>query len=135
MMPKHIAAFLLFFIVAGCQEKAPVPQVVFQPKFNFVATGDPAAGRQAFSDLKCGTCHRVIGDRSFQNPILEGPDLGSAQSDLSANEIADSIVAPSHVVSGNSKENKTISPMGDYSHVMTVRQLTDLVAFVRALPE
>ena len=135
MMPKHIAAFLLVLIVAGCQEKVTEPQPAFQPKFNFVTTGDPVAGRQAFSDLKCGTCHRAVGDALFQHPILEGPELGSVQSALSANEIADSIVAPSHVVSTNPKEDKSISPMGDYSNVMTVRQLTDLVAFVKALPE
>jgi hypothetical protein len=135
MMPMPIAAFILVLMAAGCQGKSPAPQAVFQPKFNFVTTGDAGAGRQAFSDLKCGTCHVVIGDESFQHPILEGPELGSAQSALSANEIADSIVAPSHVVSTNPKQDKSISPMGDYSNVMTVRQLVDLVAFVKAQPE
>ena len=133
-MPKSFIALLFVLISVGCSEQPKPQQEAFQPKFNFLTSGDAAAGRQAFSDLKCGMCHVVAGDSLFQVDHAIGRSLGTSQSLQSASEIADSIVAPSHIVAGRTGVEDPVSPMQDYTKVMTVRQLTDLVAFVNSLP-
>jgi mono/diheme cytochrome c family protein len=103
--------------------------------------GDSHAGRQAFLDLKCHLCHRVAGETSF-SPIaeLQGPMLNATLQQQSAAEIASAIIAPSHSLSVRTSESvkarmweQGMSPMGDFSRVLTVRQLADLVAYFRSL--
>jgi mono/diheme cytochrome c family protein len=100
--------------------------------------GDPAAGRIAFRELKCDTCHAVAGeplaDASF-GPA--GPELGSAEASYGPDEIARSIAAPGHSISnkpGPWRGGDRRRDMKDYSDVMSVRQLMDLVAYIRSLP-
>ncbi len=105
--------------------------------------GDTATGRDAFADLKCTVCHRVTGDGDLDPPVAAdlGPDLGSRLSQQPAGLVATSIVAPSHVISTQVSETAkqrlqgTLSAMGDFSRAMTVRQLIDLVAYLRSLGE
>jgi mono/diheme cytochrome c family protein len=119
-------AIPLLVLNTACGREAEPPPQAFQPNFSFLTTGDASQGRQAFADLKCFTCHRVMGDAEFSSPMLSGPDLGSLQAGLAANQIADSIVAPAH--------DNGESSMGDYSKIVTVRQLTDLIAYIHTLP-
>jgi hypothetical protein len=103
--------------------------------------GDVAAGRQAFLDLKCTACHAVPSEPAFPRPVSanSGPpiDVGMARSD--ASYVAAAIMTPSHAISPNiSPEVRAniegvLSPMGDFSHVMTVRQMVDLHAYLRSL--
>jgi mono/diheme cytochrome c family protein len=91
----------------------------------------------AFDDLSCTSCHRVVGDASRQHIVAAnpGPDLGGGHATQTAEQLAASIVAPSHEIADDVKPRLegSLSPMGDYSHVMTVRQLADLVAYIRSL--
>jgi hypothetical protein len=43
--------------------------------------GDVGAGRQAFIDLKCTTCHAVVSEPDFPRPVSAnpGPTLGPAR--------------------------------------------------------
>jgi mono/diheme cytochrome c family protein len=133
------ALFLsVMIIVAGCTAKAPVTALQdFQPRPNYLTMGDPAAGRVAFQKLKCDTCHAVAGEpvaAGLSKP--GGPQLGSAEASYSPDEIARSIAAPGHSISEKSgpwREDKR-SNMMDYSEIITVRQLMDLVAYIRSLP-
>ena len=101
--------------------------------------GDADAGRQAFLDLRCAACHQVAGETGFPDPISSnpGPDLGAVAAQP-AGLIATSIIAPSHALSVNASGEVTarlegiLSPMGDYSRAMTVRQLLDLIAYLEA---
>jgi len=94
------------------------------------------AGRHASQDLKCTTCHRVAGDDVGHHPTITGPALGSMQATQSADEIAGSIVDPSHVISAKDGDwrETTLSKMGDYRDVMTVQQLIDIVAYLKSPP-
>ena len=103
--------------------------------------GEPQAGRQAFLDLKCGVCHRVTQNPEFPAPVSssQGPDLDHTLRLRPASEVAAAIIVPSHSMSlKTGDEIKTrlegvLSPMGDFSRTMTVRQLADLLAYLQAL--
>lgn len=104
--------------------------------------GDAAAGRQAFLDLKCTACHRVVGETTFPAPVggTQGPDLDYTLRSRPASELATAIVVPSHSVSVRIDDavkerlrTMLLSPMGDFSGAMTVRQLADLLAYLRSL--
>ena len=103
--------------------------------------GDVGAGRQAFMDLKCTACHAVPSEPQFPRPVSANPgpriDAGIARSDVSY--VAAAIMTPSHALSPNispevrSNIEGVLSPMGDFSRVMTVRQMIDLHAYLRSL--
>jgi len=102
--------------------------------------GDAEAGRQTFRDLKCYTCHAVHPDGQFPKPLAElpGPVLGYETMSYEAAALTDAIVNPSHSIAWRSAglaEGGKISRMGDYTEVMTVRQLMDLVAYLQSLKE
>lgn len=140
--------------ITGCGRGADAPlqnqrpaETTSAPEETDVVTvrlprGDAAGGRQAFLDLKCTTCHRVAGEASFPEPAgaTRGPDLDGTLAIRPVADLAEAILAPSHSVSLRvSDETKTqlegmlTSPMGDFSEAMTVRQVADLLAFLRSL--
>lgn len=104
-----------------------------------IPMGDYAAGRQAFLDLYCHACHTVDGDPSLPAPVSAnpGPALGAAQAQQQLGTLVTSIVTPSHQVDAalRARLEGNLSPMGDFSDAMTVRQLVDLVAYLRAAKE
>lgn len=63
--------------------------------------GEAQAGRQAFLDLKCTVCHRVVGETTFPAPIsgTQGPDLDRTLALRPAADVAAAIVVPSHSMS------------------------------------
>ena len=130
-------ALTLFLIVmiSGCAEKAP--EQPYQPRSNFLSSGDPIAGRRTFLELKCQTCHRVAGD-DFGLPVHDtaGPQLGSTQAAQSADAVASSIAAPDHTISREpgAWQRPDRPRMQDFSRVITVRQLIDLVSYIQSLP-
>jgi mono/diheme cytochrome c family protein len=103
--------------------------------------GDPRSGRQAFLDLKCVVCHRVTREPEFPAPVSDsrGPDLDQGLRRRPSSELAAAIVLPSHAMSlKTSDEIKNrveggLSPMPDFSRIMTVRQLADLLAYLQSL--
>jgi len=103
--------------------------------------GQSRAGRQAFVDLKCTTCHRVPQDQELPTAVSrsQGPDLDHTLRLRPTSELAAAIILPSHSMSlKTSDEVKerlggALSPMGDFSGVMTVRQLADLLAYLQSL--
>jgi mono/diheme cytochrome c family protein len=147
------ALMMTILLMAACGGGASAPQSGERPRLASAGAGqdyervmltlpagDPAAGRQAFVDLQCTACHRVTGDATLPQPFSDnlGPDLDARRPHRSASELAEAIVAPSHSISTKvSPEVKArlsgaLSPMGDFSRAMTVRQLSDVVAFLRA---
>ena len=104
-------------------------------------SGDAHAGRQAFQDLKCHVCHRVSGEKDF-SPIagLQGPMLNATLQLQAGSDIAAAIIAPSHSLSIRTSEavkaqmsRQGLSPMGDFSRALTVRQLADLLVYLRTI--
>lgn len=100
--------------------------------------GDPDAGRQAFIDLRCTACHRVAGETDWPAPVSDapGPDLGPDLATQPLGQLATAIVAPSHAMSvrtgpdARERVEGVLSPMGDFSEVMTVRQLAGILAYL-----
>jgi mono/diheme cytochrome c family protein len=140
MKTLTIGLLVLLPVVSAAQSPS---QGQYQVVNNVVLPeGDRSAGRQAFVDLKCQVCHRVAGEKDLA-PIagLEGPLLNSMLQLQSPSDIAAAIIAPSHSLSIRTSEavkaqlsKQGMSPMGDFSRAMTVRQLADLLAYLRGLP-
>jgi mono/diheme cytochrome c family protein len=153
-----LAALVLLMVVgSGCarssQPPAPetaalgLPAAVTQAQYEtggatgFLPEGEPQAGRQAFLDLKCVVCHRVTGESAFPAPVSvsQGPTLDGALQRRPFSELAAAIVLPSHAMSLKTSEqikqrpDGALSPMPDFSRIMTVRQLADLLAYLRSL--
>jgi hypothetical protein len=104
--------------------------------------GEPERGRRAFGDLKCYVCHRVAGETNFPQPTsdLQGPDLDRSLSFRPASDVAAAIILPSHSMSVKTSaaiktrlKDTQLSPMGDFSGTLTVRQLADLLTYLGSL--
>jgi L-cysteine S-thiosulfotransferase len=103
--------------------------------------GNPQEGRLVFLKLQCNHCHMVSGKASkgIALPVTTVPapllDSGVAKED--PGYLVTAIIAPSHDLAKGTpapKEGK-LSPMGDFTRAMNVRELIDLVAFLRSLDE
>jgi hypothetical protein len=101
--------------------------------------GDPERGKTAFVDLKCHECHRMAGV-DFPAPTVEPPVpvvLGGEVPHVRTDgDLFTSIVNPSHKIAPGYRpelvERDGRSRMPDFSDVMTVRQMLDLVAFLQS---
>jgi len=150
MPAKTFVLLVLLASVSGCSQDTPRAEVAATPSpttaYNSVMlalpVGNAQAGRQAFLDLKCTTCHRIRAEEGFPAPFSDslGPDLDARPPHRTPSDLATAIVAPSHAVStGIDAALKTrlegvLSPMGDFNQAMTVRQLSDMVAYLRSIP-
>src|SRR5262245_48784435 len=99
--------------------------------------GDPRKGRDAFVRFECYSCHEVQGE---QFPALGsretlGPELSRMGPLHEAEYFAEAIVNPSAVIEpGRGYEAAdSSSKMASYNDSMTVQELIDLVAYLRAL--
>jgi len=123
--------------------------------------GDAEAGKQAFVNLGCTVCHTVRGVEALPAPRLETSfELGPTLAGLSRGGIATQVVTPRHVNAeathlwtdwekgqrvwlgpgqdvgeGAKTQSRSVSRMRDYGTVMTVKQLSDLVAFLQSVAE
>ncbi len=119
--------------------------------------GQAEAGKQAFANLGCVSCHVVSGTPGLPPPqdLETAVDLAASVRGLSRSAIVTSILAPAHVnaqatelwsdwsdkqrvwlgpgqhvTEEEEAPDRTLSRMTNYSTVMTVGQLADLAAFV-----
>jgi hypothetical protein len=118
------------------QNKPRGPQLPKGWTFTMPA-GDPEAGKAAFEKMECYSCHKVP---SADFPKVRssggvGPELDAAYSKLPAAFLAESIINSHQYISGTIEKyrglDKVSSKMGDYGSIMTVRDLIDLVAFLK----
>ena len=100
--------------------------------------GNVEAGKAAFLELKCNDCHTLA---KVDLPRPEKPAitvaLGGEEPIIRTDgELMTSIVNPSHKLAwGYPREQlqeNGKSRMRDYSDVMTIRQMVDLVAFLHS---
>ncbi len=133
-----IIGFLLYILIAnrGAIFDKPTRYTVPAETF-YLPQGDPTAGRQVLVQMRCTACHRVAGE-TFDPPVADPPvpvALDAALGRQPPWRVAESIVAPSHRVPQDIAHvgEAGLSRMGNYGHVMTVQQLTDLVAYLRSL--
>jgi L-cysteine S-thiosulfotransferase len=99
--------------------------------------GDVERGKATFLELKCTQCHTVFGMDLPRSEATLSVALGGEEPVVRTDgELVTSIINPSHKLAWGypreqiEKDGK--SRMRDYSDVMTVRQMTDLVAFLHS---
>lgn len=106
--------------------------------FRLPADGNVERGKAAFVALECHGCHEVSGVE-LPPPTVDPPVPvvlgGMALNEISDGYLAASIINPSYRLAPYLKEHITAggkSRMPEYADRMTVRQLTDLVAFLQS---
>jgi hypothetical protein len=128
---------LAVFVAGAAGGSEARPGLSYESGSMAFPVGDPDRGRLAFVIYRCTSCHPVSGDAGLPEPVAVGvaPELGGQQAGLKACELAESIVSPSQRVDPAvlARADGELSPMGDLSETMTVRQLIDLVAYLKSL--
>ena len=99
--------------------------------------GDPAKGREGFAKLECYACHEVKGEK-FPAPTEQprvGPELSQMAPLHEAEFFAEAVVNPSAVIDKGKGYQAAdgSSKMPEFNDTMTVKELIDLVAYLRAL--
>ena len=136
----------LFFLVFGCSKKSDTAHHGSDThgpanwKFN-LPPGDPANGKQLFVELECYKCHEVKGEPFPMVVETEkgiGPELSQMAGMHPAEFFAESIINPDAVIDPEDKEKGFLgldgkSRMPSYSDVLTVKQVTDLAAYLNSL--
>jgi mono/diheme cytochrome c family protein len=101
--------------------------------------GRAAAGEQVFVRMECYSCHTVAGKR-FGKPGATpggiGPDLTADYAKLPREYLAESIVNFDRFAAHGQLKRSYLaddgtSRMGDYTDLLSVRELVDLVEFIR----
>jgi hypothetical protein len=119
--------------LVGCTPTGPD---AFEVTSMVLPQGHPEAGRQAFADLGCTSCHTVSWEKDLPDPVsaIRGPDLDPGLNRLTSGSVASSIIAPSHTVSAEVRamSEDTRSPMGNYNEAMSVQQMIDIVAYLHS---
>jgi mono/diheme cytochrome c family protein len=100
--------------------------------------GDVAEGRKVFASMECFACHEVKGERFPQNPKTprgSGPALTGMGSHHPAEYFAESIVNPNRVIVQGAGYTGAdgLSKMPSYADSMTLKQLVDVVAYLKSL--
>jgi mono/diheme cytochrome c family protein len=106
--------------------------------FRLPPDGDAARGKTEFVALGCNTCHRVAGV-DLPAPTVQPPVPvvlgGKVNVDPADGYLTASIIFPSHRLAAYPRQmiaNGDQSRMPSYADRITVRQLTDIVAFLQA---
>lgn len=132
-LPPAVALAIALAALPAC---APAPT---SGKGFTLPEGNVEAGQTVFVDLKCHACHTV---KDLELPEIDSEfnpkvDLGGKVVRISTyGELVTSIINPSHKLSRRYSEEAVAengeSKMKNYNDAMTVKQLTDLVAFLQS---
>jgi mono/diheme cytochrome c family protein len=100
--------------------------------------GDAAEGRKVFVAMECFACHDVKGEdfpRESKTPRGSGPELTAMGAHHPAEYFAESIVNPNRVIVEGSGYlgPDGLSRMPSYGDTMTIKQLVDVVAYLKSL--
>ncbi|HXQ63489.1 MAG TPA: c-type cytochrome [Steroidobacteraceae bacterium] len=119
--------------------QACTPDAANSPAGFRLPSGDAAAGRQAFVDLRCFVCHQVKGvDVAYEGTGAASVALGGSVTRVKTyGELVTAIINPTHRVApgfpakGVAPGGESVMAVAGLNDVMTVRQLVDLVAFLQ----
>lgn len=134
-MFRMVAVLALAGVLAGCGLNDPRSERGFR-----LPDGDAQAGKQAFVDLRCYTCHEVEGvDAKFAGTGAARVKLGGETTIVRTyGELVTAIINPSHKIATGTEpaevapEGQSLMEVAALNDRMTVRQLTDLVAFLQS---
>ena len=135
MLPAHcvwgVAAFLVLSMGCGSGRRSSAG-------FRLPDDGDPARGKVAFTALECPTCHEVSGvdlPRPTVHPPVPVVLGGEVNKDMTDGYLVTAIIYPNYRLAPYPKPLITSggrSRMPSYADRITVRQMTDVVAFLQA---
>lgn len=132
MLRKIAFAGCLLLLITACVADR---EAEYEIATLVLPNGHPDAGRDAFMQLGCASCHKVEWEPGLPDPpsTTLGPELGRTLRMQTAGGVATSILVPSHHVPSKVREatGSELSPMGDFSETMTTRQLIDIVSYLR----
>ena len=103
--------------------------------------GDPVEGRKVFVEVECYKCHEVKGETFPSVAAGEkgvGPELSQMAGMHPSEFLAESIINPNAVIDPEAKQKGYLgddgkSKMPDYNNILTVKQVTDLAAYLSSL--
>lgn len=129
-MRKLITLLACLTALAACTAESP---------FGFrLPDGDAAAGRQAFVNLGCNSCHEVAGvPIEYLDGIVRVQLGGETTHFRTYGELVTSIINPSHKIAprhregGAILEGESVMTYLYLNQIMTVQELVDLVAFLQ----
>lgn len=100
--------------------------------------GDSEEGKRAYVAMKCFTCHETKGEhfpQEAKKPGDVGPELTGIGRHHPAEYFAEAILNPNRVIieGPGFTGPDGLSKMPDYTDTMTLKQLIDLVAYLKSL--
>lgn len=99
--------------------------------------GDASRGRQAFAKFECYRCHEVKGEKfpAPTEPAKVGPELAQMGPLHEPEYFAESVINPNAVIEKGKGYQAAdgSSKMPSFNELLSVQELIDLVAFLRAL--
>jgi mono/diheme cytochrome c family protein len=103
-----------------------------------VPPGDAVEGRKVFVSMECFACHDVKGEGfppSSRTPRGKGPDLTGMGRHHPPEYFAESILNPNRVIVDGAGYvgPDGLSTMPTYADTMTLKQLVDVVAYLKSL--
>jgi mono/diheme cytochrome c family protein len=131
---------LIMYISALALALAACSQGPDSPKGFSLPQGDVVKGEDAFIKYQCLACHTLEGytdesiSREFDKPVQLG---GTSSMVTTYAQLVTSIINPSHRIAARSVGNESAinedgsSNMRVYNDVMTVSELTNIVAFLQ----
>lgn len=137
MRRSTLLVFALVLIGVGVAGSQVRPGMSYESGSMAFPVGDTEAGHAVFVVYRCAACHRVAEDAGLPAPVAANgaPELGMSQASQKACELVESIVSPSHRTAADVQARTLgeLSPMGEVNDTMTVRELIDLVAYLKSL--
>ncbi len=105
--------------------------------------GDPVEGRKVFAQLECYKCHDITGETFPAVAKGEkgvGPELSRMAGMHPVEFFAESIIRPDAVILPDDRAKGYVgedgrSKMPDYTDLLTVKQMIDLVSYLASLKE
>lgn len=104
-------------------------------------TGDPSEGRKLFVEMECYKFHEVKSEKFpgvAEGEKGVGPELSQMAGMHPPEFFAESIINPNAVIDPKAKDLSYVgedgkSKMPDYSDTLTIKQVTDLAAYLVSL--
>ncbi|NUO82932.1 c-type cytochrome [candidate division KSB1 bacterium] len=132
-----VAIFAVFMLVP--RQASVVTEAKVPSGWAFtLPEGDARAGHETFMRMQCYTCHTIdlVGNGLPPESGGIGPKLTFEYAQLPNEYLAESIIkAHSEVAAPDYQRKEGIGGMGNYNDFLTVKELTDLVAFLKARQE
>lgn len=138
----------VFFLVSCSREQKQkeagqgMPEHGMQASWQFtLPKGDPVEGRKVFVQLECYKCHEVKGETFPAVAVGEkgvGPELSQMAGLHPVEFFAESVMNPNAVMDADAKEKGYLgedgkSKMPNYNDILTVKQVSDLAAYLASL--